>query len=1204
MKKLFTFLALVLGVVSCQTEPEGFDVNVGGEQDVNITVSLPESTRAASNKGFDLSTLSTSGYELRYILEIYLKDGDDSKKFREVKYSDATTVSFPVRLAPSREYHFAVWADLVEKDANRAEGADADYYYETSNGLKNITIDVNKWTPNVEARDAFYGKATLTKEQSIANLPTIELTRPFAKVRVVATDINDITKFGIEPTDAVAEYFTSEMYTSFNAVEGKAFGATTTKTHTFNYADVDTYTDVTGQFTVFADYVFVPENGNVQLKLDVNAANGLIKSNSFNTAIPVEANKVTSIVGDVLTEGGNVNITIDGTLEELETITLVDTAESLQEVIAGIEDGGSANIELGGDLVIGASASTSSTRAATRDYIYIAEGKTLTLDLNGFKISQSDVENKYAFNNHGTFIIKDSKGGGSINARGIYNGYGEGAENVATAKIIVESGVINAKGTNGGAAIYNYGVVEVKGGKFESNGGYGLNNQSGASMTITGGEIRGGIYNSGTLSVDGENTSVYQHLSGKHAIYNYAATATINNGAFDSESGNELILADGQDCSVTINGGTFDKTAKSWLMGAATGKNITFVINGGTFRGYVNQPEMTVDTFRPYGDPIVVYGGNFNFNPTQWLSDDYTVKANDGNYTVERKPDVAKIGDVGYTSLAKAVAAIQDGETITLVANEKFTENNRYNNGGYWDGLGYAGDKNFTIDLNGYTISQNGALNDYLLWFKNVGSKANTITIKNGTLDAGTSAYCALCTASSHENELTINLENITLTNKNSNGSTIKVRAGSTLNVNAGTEIIGQDSYLGIENWNATVNVYEGAEIYMNGTSSYNGCLIGVGGNGVVNVYGGYGKGVSGGLIAMTSGGTINVSGGEWIANTDGTYANSNKSVLVAQSDKQYNAGAGNAVVNVTGGTFKGGYNCYGNAVGDAQINIKGGNFNANPANYVVAGYEAVEENGVYTVGKPKALADFEAAIAQGGNVTLSADITLLESVVIENGKEVVLDLNGKTVTAPLFSAFEVKSGAELTIKNGKVVAYESTVRAIGGKATIESGEYTSTGTALDTPATYRYSLDCREGGELIINGGTFKSNNGMINVGSTVTINGGKFENIVEKSMTRHFAYVSAPLTINDGEFYGKANSSAGGCFFCGAAAGGNIQVNGGKFTSLWTSGSVNRIFEVYFGGTINVTGGMFNTNGGIATFVTENTDEATKAAYPYVAK
>jgi hypothetical protein len=195
-------------------------------------------------------------------------------------------------------------------------------------------------------------------------------------------------------------------------------------------------------------------------------------------------------------------------------------------------------------------------------------------------------------------------------------------------------------------------------------------------------------------------------------------------------------------------------------------------------------------------------------------------------------------------------------------------------------------------------------------------------------------------------------------------------------------------------------------------------------------------------------------------------------------------------------------------------------------------------------------------------------------------------------------------AGGNLTIKNGKVVAYESTVRAVGGKAIIESGEYTSTGTAKDNPATNRYSLDCREGGEMIINGGTFKSGNGMINVGSTVTINGGKFENIVEKSTTRHFAYVSALLTINDGEFYGKANASAGGCFFCGAGSNGKVVVNGGKFTSLWTTGSVNRIFEVYFGGTINVTGGMFNTNGGITNFVVANTDEATKDKYPYVAK
>lgn len=103
---------------------------------------------------------------------------------------------------------------------------------------------------------------------------------------------------------------------------------------------------------------------------------------------------------------------------------------------------------------------------------------------------------------------------------------------------------------------------------------------------------------------------------------------------------------------------------------------------------------------------------------------------------------------------------------------------------------------------------------------------------------------------------------------------------------------------------------------------------------------------------------------------------------------------------------------------------------------------------------------------------------------------------------------------------------------------------------------------------------------------------------------MTRHLGYISSKLTINGGEFYGVANSNGGGEFFCGAASGCDIQITNGKFTSLWTKGGVNSIFKVYYGGTINVTGGLFNTNGGIASFVTENTDEATKDAYPYMAK
>jgi len=771
------------------------------------------------------------------------------------------------------------------------------------------------------------------------------------------------------------------------------------------------------------------------------------------------------------------------------------------------------------------------------------------------------------------------------------------------------------------------GILTIKNGTVTRTGdivGYSVNNASG-EITVENATINRGLYTSGNkfTAID---ASISHEQSNRHAIYAYNCEVTINSGIYHNDNaGNATLMATGSSI-VTIKGGTFSIADGSSTFGWTScliDQNSTakVVVKGGTFNGGFrinsDKTELTIEggsfntsngsAYTDYSGTKVVKGGTFTDKNAQ----DWAKKYLAGGYIMTAEGEVvfapvAKVGlDNYFTTLQKAVNAVQDGETITLVANETFTEQNHYDNGGYWDGLGYSGDKSFTIDLGGYTISQDGALNDYLMWFKNDGSKDNTITLKNGTLDAGTTAYSAFATASSNAKKITINLEDINLFNNNSNGAVVKARGGSELNVKAGTIITALDSYTGIEaaGTNTVVNIYEGAEIYQKGTSSYVGAIVGASQNATLNIFGGKGKSAKCGIIVMSTGATINVSGGEWIANNDGTVAGGNQGVLVSQNNRNESGWACKSVMNVTGGTFKGGYDCWGMGPGveadDAQINIKGGNFNADPTQYVVAGYEVT---GNYTVAKPQALVALEEAIAKGGNVTLANDVTLLESLKIEN--TVVLDLNGKTITAPLFSAFEVKPGGDLTLKNGQVVAYESTVRAIGGKAVIESGEYTSTGTAAGSPATNRYSLDCREGGELVINGGTFKSNNGMINVGSTVTINGGKFENIVEQAKTRHFAYVSAPLTINNGEFYGKANSSAGGCFFCGAAAGGEITVNGGKFTSLWTSGSINNIFESYYGGTITVTGGMFNTNGGIDTFVTENTDEATKAAYPYVAK
>ena len=329
--------------------------------------------------------------------------------------------------------------------------------------------------------------------------------------------------------------------------------------------------------------------------------------------------------------------------------------------------------------------------------------------------------------------------------------------------------------------------------------------------------------------------------------------------------------------------------------------------------------------------------------------------------------------------LATAIKNVEDGGLIVIA--DDLTLEKGVNSGSTWyEGYYYNGDKSFTIDLNGKTLTNAGTkINDYLLLFKNDGEKANTITLKNGTLEATSSAYCAICTSTTSTQKITINLENVNLIGNNSNGAVAKIRGGAELNVKAGTVITGKNSFAGIEaaGNNTVVNIFDGAEIYQNGTSSYAGSLVGASGGATVNVYGGSGVSAKGGFIAMTSGGTINVSGGEWIANTDGTYANSNMSVLIAQSDNR-----AKSVVNVYGGTFKGGYNCYGNVAGDAQINIFGGNFNANPATYVENGYKAVENNGKFTVLQGDVVATDTAsltnALANGGNIALGAgDFTM-----------------------------------------------------------------------------------------------------------------------------------------------------------------------------------------------------------------------------------
>lgn len=348
-----------------------------------------------------------------------------------------------------------------------------------------------------------------------------------------------------------------------------------------------------------------------------------------------------------------------------------------------------AAIAEGGEIVLSSDIVLSET-------LVIPAGKTVTLDLNGKKLSHADEANKYAINNLGTLTLKDSVGTGSVDARGIYNGYGNGADNVATAKIIIQSGTYNAKGTNGGAAIFNYGIAEINGGSFTSIGGYSLNNQAGSSMTIADGvTANNGIYCSNAkVTVNGGNIS--GNRSGCHVVYAWNAELTINGGTFyNNNSGNATIMSAGT-TKCTITGGTFgikdgrvEGNGNTWTSCLTdTANTATMTVTGGIFNGGFRVQAgttMTIEggSFNDVGGSgygiygtASVKGGTFTDTTAQNFAKDNLAdgfELNVGGNVVEILA-VAQIGEIKYATLSEALAAVtDDAQTVTVLKD--VTEN-------------------------------------------------------------------------------------------------------------------------------------------------------------------------------------------------------------------------------------------------------------------------------------------------------------------------------------------------------------------------------------------------------------------------------------------------------------------------------------------------------------------------------------------------
>ena len=602
MKRFLALAALVLGLAACQTEPEGLDVIVGGEVDTIVSVSLPEATRATSDVGFNIADTSDN-YEVRYILEIYL--GENCQ--RHIKVADGASVAFPVRLAPGRDYTFVAWADIVEKNATDRE---ADRYYNTTSdrGLRNISIIEDKWNAMDETRDAFTAKEAITGFS--AQAVDLHLKRPFAKLRVVATDREDVVALGLTPTTATVVY-SQPMPRTYNALTGIAGGAAD-KSHNITYPATPVYSDEDGEYTLFADYFFVPSSGTAKFEFNVYADAAqptLIKGTNFNTDIFVEANKLTTIKGDVLTTGGNVSIKIENDLGVKETYTYITSAAALLKAMNS--DG---NFVLGHDITvseadIAATNRLEATRSTDPKSVINLNGFTITVNNkneNGAALITLANDHTLVFAGAGNIVMTSESTAPFVNTK----------TNDAT--VIIEQATVTNESTNQKAAVVDGDAIVNAAANVEEDAVSGKVQSQLEYVLANGGEV--------TLFEDVTSDKILEISATNPVVINgngKTISFTSNRGFRITASNNVIIEnativnnVNGGRCIETRTGG-INLTLNNVELTATNGASQPFTVGGTGIDVTVNINNSTINAGKGYGITT--------FNPTALTINNSTV---------------------------------------------------------------------------------------------------------------------------------------------------------------------------------------------------------------------------------------------------------------------------------------------------------------------------------------------------------------------------------------------------------------------------------------------------------------------------------------------------------------------------------------------------------------------------------------------------
>ena len=660
-----------------------------------------------------------------------------------------------------------------------------------------------------------------------------------------------------------------------------------------------------------------------------------------------------------------VNATIKGDIVKISNLTSSTTQDggnTSLDITGGTVTGNVINQTSAGDLKITDAEVTGDVKNDSKGTVVISEGATVTGSVSNTNGSVSILNSTVgSTTGNGITIIGSTVGGNPTTNLGgnvaLVNGKGyatlqDAVDAVTTGEETTITLLDSASGNgvkiqSGNKIIFDLGgfTYNIDGGTVGSSGtetnGFQLLKNSDITFkngTITSTKAKILIQNYSNLTLDGVTLNGAQLVgSAPYTLSNNFGNTVIKDStiiakeggfAFDVYYWPENGYGDG--LSVTVEGNSeitgkieYGRDSSDVDKDAAVAEKAKLNITGGTFTGELRVGQ--IGTSSKAG--INITGGTFQATDTSkwagYVQPGMKLDEN-GSVVIDTENAVAKIGDVGYDSLSAAVAAAQDGDTITMLKEYDATNEGT---------ITFNADKTVTLDLGGYelTLSRFDLVRGWLT-VKNGSVKCDPTDGQAFNVYAGPTATEELYTKLVIEKDVTINAAyGICLfpgSGKAGYSSAIEVYgkiesggifvSGNLGNDKATAKAMAESGKI------PTVTIHEGA-VVNNGSEGQ-----GIAMNGLANVT------VEGGTISGSEAigvkrGTLTVEGGTFISNGD--YVNPAE----ANHNGTENTGA---TISITS-TY--------NYAGTINVNLNGGTFTSEKAPAVYLGHSEEKISGGQT---------------------------------------------------------------------------------------------------------------------------------------------------------------------------------------------------------------------------------------------------------------